>query len=744
MTHAAPPPIDALLHHRGLVTRLARSLVGPDDGEDIAQEAYLAAVQQPPRSAVPQPAWLRRVTRNLSASFHRQRARRAARELRAAAGSTSPATDDLAAKEEIRKRVLETLLALEEPYRTVLLQRFYEGLPPRVIARSTGTPVETVRTRIKRGLTMMRGRLDDLHEGDRRRWHTALLPWLSVPTVGWKAATAATVLVLAGAGAWLVTPDGEAAPPPSRKSAAAGAAGTAPTLAPRGKHTERPQENERRGTRPRIPSRASKEGSTSVPLTAPAGRGIHGTVVDALGTPIPQAIIAVLPRDSIQQRRIRFGFPQAGSAQDGRWRLPFARLGSWMLRVYRPGYLPEFVEASKLSPEQAVRTVLRKGPRVHVRVQTPDGGVPSIGTLIVRATSLEKDLEINEQVLWVPHDTGRIDAHLEMRGPVRLECKPSPMHFPRAAFETSPVFVDLRSGGEAEFTVFPTCRLMLSITDAQRNGPPTSRGVGWLTIRLTDELTGLTRKLHYETQRSAFTNRTDRSVAWDFQTWEPIAPGTYTVEVSLQGWSPWRRESVRFDERGQVIELDVKLDPADDRTETIMTSPQLKEMKAPSSTSILVRLAGRSRDPWAHAGGRHDEGAGTWTIHDLKPGHYDVFAYVHFEPFVGIARNVRVERSGTGRFELNFVRGTRFPLAEPLSEHEPVRDLKVVAEGFGCLPLYLNNQSVIGDGRMNLLYPKAFLGPYPFEALRLEIKSWSDEIRIEDVRGEEADATAAR
>ena len=52
--------------------------------------------------------------------------------------------------------VAEVAAGLSEPYRTAVYLRFYEGLLPRRIADHLGVPVETVRTRIKRALVMLR------------------------------------------------------------------------------------------------------------------------------------------------------------------------------------------------------------------------------------------------------------------------------------------------------------------------------------------------------------------------------------------------------------------------------------------------------------------------------------------------------------------------------------------------------------------------------------------------------------
>jgi carboxypeptidase family protein/sigma-70-like protein len=51
------------------------------------------------------------------------------------------------------------VLALDEPYRSTLVLRFFEEQPADAIARAVGVPVETVRTRVKRGLAQLRAKL---------------------------------------------------------------------------------------------------------------------------------------------------------------------------------------------------------------------------------------------------------------------------------------------------------------------------------------------------------------------------------------------------------------------------------------------------------------------------------------------------------------------------------------------------------------------------------------------------------
>src|SRR5262249_12998826 len=85
--------------------------------------------------------------------------RRAARERSSAAPEPLPATDEIVARATLQNEVSTALLALDEPYRTALLLRFFDDPKPGAIARRLGCPVEGVRTRVKRGLEAMRERL---------------------------------------------------------------------------------------------------------------------------------------------------------------------------------------------------------------------------------------------------------------------------------------------------------------------------------------------------------------------------------------------------------------------------------------------------------------------------------------------------------------------------------------------------------------------------------------------------------
>jgi RNA polymerase sigma factor (sigma-70 family) len=208
-----------LLLHADFVRGLARALVG-GEGDDLAQSAWVRALQAPaPRN--PRAFWaqiLRRLAANRSRSAQRREAHERARSLPEA----GPTPQDVAEREEARQRVVSAVLALDEPFRQVILLRFYEDLPPRAIARRLCVPAATVRTRLSRALDKLRTRLDADERG-RRAWAAPLVAWLGAAAVPLgvilmkKVLAAAAVLAVAGL-LYLLWPTN----PAPQESAAAG------------------------------------------------------------------------------------------------------------------------------------------------------------------------------------------------------------------------------------------------------------------------------------------------------------------------------------------------------------------------------------------------------------------------------------------------------------------------------------------------------------------------------------------
>ncbi|MEW6741809.1 MAG: sigma factor-like helix-turn-helix DNA-binding protein [Planctomycetota bacterium] len=73
---------------------------------------------------------------------------------------TPPSGSALVERMEIDQRLVQAVLELKEPYRSTILSRFFEDLTAGEIAKRHRVPLETVRSRIKRGLEQLRRSLE--------------------------------------------------------------------------------------------------------------------------------------------------------------------------------------------------------------------------------------------------------------------------------------------------------------------------------------------------------------------------------------------------------------------------------------------------------------------------------------------------------------------------------------------------------------------------------------------------------
>jgi len=172
-----PVTLDHLLEHQSWALRLARQLVREEhEAEELVQRTWIAALRRPPSTGRGARAWIRQVILNLARERHRRSSTRARHELASRdPEQTAPDVAEAASREEIRTHLAERLLALQDPYRTVLTLRYYEDLTSSEIATRLGVPAGTVRWRMKVGLDQLREELDRESHGDRQRWVSALL-----------------------------------------------------------------------------------------------------------------------------------------------------------------------------------------------------------------------------------------------------------------------------------------------------------------------------------------------------------------------------------------------------------------------------------------------------------------------------------------------------------------------------------------------------------------------------------------
>ncbi|MCA8974090.1 MAG: sigma-70 family RNA polymerase sigma factor, partial [Planctomycetes bacterium] len=209
----APAP-EAMLAHGDFVRTLVRSLLRSSDGEDdVVQQVMVRAWRSGPRQPGRLHAWLARVARNLAIDHLRaERRRRDGGQPLRPSGDPGPSVAEVLQREEERQRVVRAVLTLPQPYRSTVLLRYWDELSPTQIAERLGEPAATIRSRLKRGLRLLRQGLDEEY-GSRRGWLLALLPFaqpgesIAATTTAAAGATLATtgVLVMTKLKALLVT-----------------------------------------------------------------------------------------------------------------------------------------------------------------------------------------------------------------------------------------------------------------------------------------------------------------------------------------------------------------------------------------------------------------------------------------------------------------------------------------------------------------------------------------------------------
>ncbi|MBL8860405.1 MAG: sigma-70 family RNA polymerase sigma factor [Planctomycetes bacterium] len=294
--------VEDLLREGAWVRALARRLVADESAaDDVVQDTWFAALRSAPVEDGKLRPWLARVVRNFALSARRTEANRAAREAEAARREPARSAADTVERLEAQRELVDALAALDEPYRTTILRRYFDGLSAADIARDDGLPAATVRWRIAHGLGLLRARLDQRY-GDRASWGLAFLPLTRTPTPVAEAAAgasgvatlgvltmstvtrmtiAAMVVLTASLGTWLVV-DAHDVDEPSEVVASGASATLTDPLGP----TEAPGDELVRAEDPG--GRAEMSAAARPAAGAAADRAVHidGRFVDAQGNGI--------------------------------------------------------------------------------------------------------------------------------------------------------------------------------------------------------------------------------------------------------------------------------------------------------------------------------------------------------------------------------------------------------------------------------------------------------------------------
>lgn len=370
---------DELERQSAWMRRLVRRLVhDADEVDDVVQETRVAAWRHEREGLPVERGWLAQVARNFALRRRRDESRRREHERAGSRAEALPPTDDLAARLDAQHALAEELNALPEPFRSALARRYFDGWTAARIARDCGVPPSTARTRIERGLELLRERLDRRH-GGRGAWLSALAPLAAPPMpidalpvpastfvpgalamkIGLHVVAAMSVVALVGAGlVW------RGSTPEAVEDVAAASARATDAFAPRPHTVDAPADESARGAVV-APVVAPAE---VVAAPAPEPTRVEARVVDALARPLAgaRAYVAGDARSVVESDR------------EGRVALTFDDLVDARpvaLGFEAPGFAVQFVDV-RVDPGRTTRlgdVALSRGGAVAGRVVDVEG-----------------------------------------------------------------------------------------------------------------------------------------------------------------------------------------------------------------------------------------------------------------------------------------------------------------------------------------------------------------------------------
>ena len=456
---------------RGLARRLARDASSADD---LTQGTLALALEQRPTAGRPLRPWLANVIHSLARRARRGDLRRLDRERRGARTEVVPPESTLLEQLEEQRRLAGLVARLEEPYRTVILRRYFAGESAAQIARSTGKPAASVRSQIARALARLRELHGREHGGDPKRSLAALglaagtgAPW-GVPASGFtsglasllamktssKIAAAALLPLLLLAG-WFgarglgafAEPSEPAEPssaavlerPGERETVAASAA-----LSPR----EDPNRTAIAVPEPVAPPPPAVEPVTSVALR----------VLDEGGRAIPGAVLSFAAENG-DLSEIRASEP---SDRTGRIELEVPRVArftgfsgqDWLtrLRLSAPGYATQLFQETVHAGRHTElnERILLRGARISGRVLTASRmPAPDIEVVAMPGGTTQPDTSWSTGIVFRhlgPSDSeALLRVHTDAHGAFELEGVPTqPFHLwfrePNVPWQTSQPF----------------------------------------------------------------------------------------------------------------------------------------------------------------------------------------------------------------------------------------------------------------------------------------------------------------
>ena len=497
MSMTPPTDMESLLRHAEAVRQLARRLVRDDDqADDVVQDACIAALDRPPPQGVPVRAWLVGIVRNLAARRRRTDARRAAREQTKARHRAPEEPYEILGRAETHRHLVKTVLQLEEPYRTALLLRYFDGLAPSEIAVRLGVPAATVSTHLRRGLARLRLKLDESHGGDRATWTLALVPLARMSTTARRASVPAASTSLAAGALFMSTKHIVAGAVAAILAASlflqttgprhGGVGGPSSATAPEGEAILEGSS-----------SKPQRDTSTTTPLDESAlgpldpDRDLHGLVVDSSGVPVAGARVLTFTRPWTRLRMYPerthaedvIG-PETVSASDGTFRIRLASGAPVNLRALAAG----FARTERFECTAGEHLELRLLPAVSVQVRAVDArGRPVAGaSLRMWRQSEGGDGMADRRIVADAHGKGTFDR-LAAGSWAMLAAE----HPAWGAPQWQRVEFPLSGSAEVEIVLPEGRTIQGRVTDADTGAPiPNARvGLGWTLYKAvrTDE-----------------------------------------------------------------------------------------------------------------------------------------------------------------------------------------------------------------------------------------------------------------
>jgi RNA polymerase sigma-70 factor (ECF subfamily) len=603
--------VEDLLAESSWLEGLARALVGDrEEARELVQEVWVRTLEERPEGVRQPRAWLARVLRNTLGMRRRAQGARGARERAAARPEATVGSGEVVARAESLRLLVDAVLALEEPLRSTVLWRYFDGLSSATIARRQGVPESTVRNRLAQALGDLRVRLGN----SRSDWRASLglIVWAEAARSALAPAVAvAATLFLCGLGsAWWVLRHSSS--PESASASSLASADSLPSAIPTPTVLSSARE-------PLVANAPVGQGSPAAP-TAP---GVLEVEVLDDGEPCAHGGIFELAPD---------WFPLMNEEEPASWkRLTVVRPGCARIEGLSPGdygvrYVSQahapLLSMERITEEAGARLVLLAGTSSFHGTVWDDSGLPMAGVELVLTVRSQPASSQAVTVLAFPDETcvrarTAADGSYSLSGLGAGEYSPLLVLSDKTELDLSH-FSRWLAAGTAQQLDFgePSTLPVWTGTLVSRSGAP---HVGAATMRL------------FQGERLLLQRKTGPDGRFALG----LEPGTYEVEVQLGRFDA---NEVRL---GQVELTETGLQQDLVLPGTLLSGQVRFESGAPLPTDYKLELAVDPLDykkPFARQCAFLDA-EGRYAIDALEPGVYEFVAY----PLEPAAAPLRIE-----------------------------------------------------------------------------------------------------